>query len=173
MINLERHFIDCLVVVTLSSVSGVKLTVIAPARTQIVARLLWFCQRFSFMGSEWPVIMLSPRWIHARVYVGVDMSGPWAPVHVSLLVLHPSVLWMFLQVMGLYQLTLLFTSAFSYGFQTNSYRRYPAGSWIGIHSANDGSLSGTRTSFGSSYITVSTPPLILLPILLILKQPTT
>jgi len=40
MINLERHFIDCLVVVTLSSVSGVKLTVIAPARTQIVARLL-------------------------------------------------------------------------------------------------------------------------------------
>ena len=109
MINLEHHFIDCLVVVTLSSVSGVKLTVIAPARTQIVARLLWFCQRFSFMGSEWPVIMLSPRWIHAQVYAGVDMSGPWAPVHVSLLVLHPSVLWMFLQVMGLYQLTLLFT----------------------------------------------------------------
>jgi len=36
--------------------------------------------------------MLSPRCIHARVYAGVDMIGLWAPVHVSLLVLHPSVL---------------------------------------------------------------------------------
>jgi len=109
MISLERHVLNCLVVVTLPSVSGVKLTVVAPARPKIVARLLLFCQRFSFMGSEWPVIMLSPHCIHARVYTGLDMISLWAPVHVSLLVLHPYILWMFMKVMGLYRLTLLFT----------------------------------------------------------------